>query len=107
MAVIDNQGGAAALHEIAGDRGDSVVTRRRILNDFAVAVERESATGDDNPPFNAGNELPNRKRVEELVRDKQYGPFGEIFDQLAKLHLRKRCMLPLTQDGAGLDEMHI
>src|SRR5690242_7616062 len=105
MAVVDNQGGTAVPHEMAGDRGDSVVTRRRILHNFAVAVEREPATCYDNPPFNAGDELADRKRVEELVRDEQKGPFGKVFDQLAKLHLRKRCMLPLAQHGAGLDEM--
>jgi len=55
MTVIDHQRHAAFDREASRDRPDCVIARGGRLDDLAVAVEGETAGGDEHAPFNAAD----------------------------------------------------
>ena len=72
VAIIDQQGRAAVLHEPARDRRNGFIARRRRLDDLTVAVEREAPGRSGHAPFYAVHGLADRQRVEELIGDEQH-----------------------------------
>src|SRR3954452_23538619 len=65
VAVIDNKRGPPVLDKTLCDRPHGAVSSWRILDDLAVAVERESARSNRDAALNAAGELAHRQGVEE------------------------------------------
>src|SRR5579884_862968 len=107
MAVVDDDSDAAVCLAARGYRANHVVSRRRRLNDFAVAVERQSSRGNEDATFDSTNVLANRKRVEELVCNEQQWLCWNILKSLVPMRIRYRFPLRVLQQRAGLDEMYI
>ena len=69
VAIVDEQRHAALGREAGRNRANGFVTRRRRLDDLAVAVECQAAGRDQHAAFDAAHMLADRKRIEELVGD--------------------------------------
>ena len=71
MPVIDDQRDAAVRGQALRQCCCGIAARRRLLDDLAVAVERQAAGCGDDPALHAADELLHRQRVEEFVGDDQ------------------------------------
>ncbi len=105
MAIVDDEGGPAEGRQPAGDIGDGLVASGRSLDDLAVAVEGEAARRDHDLALDSGDELADRKGVEEFVGDQQQRRVGEGRQRIVPSGLGNSLRLRLAEYWAGLDEM--
>src|SRR5438270_3335597 len=107
MAIVDDQRDAALGRKAGGDRADRLVASGGGLDDLAVAVESEAASGGEHPALDPADMLADRERVEELIGDEQQRTGGKVVDAVMPARLRHGLLLQIAQNWAGFYEMHL
>ena len=107
IAIVDDDRRAAISGEVGGQRLGRFLPGWRSFDDGAVAIEGESAGGQDDMAFPILDELPNRQCVEEFVGDQQQRRLRQGRQRVMENGLRQQFCLRLPQCRTGLDQMDL
>src|SRR5436189_3174590 len=91
--------------EMRRDAPDRLIARWGAFYDLAVAIEGETAFGNENLSLDAPDVLADRQCIEKFISNEQHRLRRQIGDRFMPSRIGHRAFLGLAQDRTGFDQM--